>query len=297
MKTIHLDKKAALLSSDAKLAQTPLPCGQCMNCRINKAREIKHRLLLEQMVWPYSCFLTLTYDDEHLPEDYGLRKEDFQKFIKRLRYRLGKEKIRYYGIGEYGDKRGRPHYHAALYGISTFHNPILEKAWSMDGKLLGRVHAGTLTKHSAGYIADYTVKRFTRKGHPLLFGRNPEFSVSSKQGGGIGYPAIKNISEKLRSNDYWEPKFINEIMTGGKRMPLGRYLSNKLLEENTKHLSREERIRVYDEKQQQFEKICQELEESFDGSCSYAEHIRKFDEGAKNAREKRHKIFKAKRKL
>ena len=44
-----------------------VPCGQCKNCRINQARIWTNRILMEQCCHDYSCFVTLTYDDEHLP--------------------------------------------------------------------------------------------------------------------------------------------------------------------------------------------------------------------------------------
>ena len=61
-----------------------------------------------------SCFVTLTYDKYHLPDDYSLHLEDLQKFLKRLRITINRKiskskKIKYLAVGEYGSQRGRPH--------------------------------------------------------------------------------------------------------------------------------------------------------------------------------------------
>ena len=73
-----------------------------------------------------NAFITLTYDDEHLPELGSLKFSDFQKFIRRFRKKLAREdmkahgvvyrRLRFYHCGEYGDKEGRPHFHAILFG-------------------------------------------------------------------------------------------------------------------------------------------------------------------------------------
>ena len=92
-----------------------LPCGQCYACRIAKSREWASRCVMESKLHKENCFITLTYNDEHLPSDLSLQKDDFTKFIKRLRKNTG-DKIRYYACGEYGDLYQRPHFHACLFG-------------------------------------------------------------------------------------------------------------------------------------------------------------------------------------
>ena len=94
----------------------PFGCGQCIPCRINRKRLWTHRLMLESFSHSDATFVTLTYD----PEKYSgesLRPEDVTKFLKRLRRKLEPKKLRYYLVGEYGDKTGRPHYHIALFGF------------------------------------------------------------------------------------------------------------------------------------------------------------------------------------
>ena len=53
----------------------PLPCGQCLNCKLNKAKEWAVRCVLEASLYDENFFVTLTYDDEHYPEDASLHRE------------------------------------------------------------------------------------------------------------------------------------------------------------------------------------------------------------------------------
>ena len=93
-----------------------LQCGKCIACRIAKSNEWGTRIYHELDYYPESCFLTLTYDEEHLPDDYGLHKKHLQDFFKRLRKNTGK-KIKYYAVGEYGENYDRPHYHCIMLAI------------------------------------------------------------------------------------------------------------------------------------------------------------------------------------
>ena len=74
------------------------------------------RCQMELRLHSESCCVTLTYDEEHCPEE--LSRKDTQDFLKRLRKRFPDKRIRYFGCGEYGSKRGRPHFHIILFGIN-----------------------------------------------------------------------------------------------------------------------------------------------------------------------------------
>ena len=66
-----------------------LPCGKCLPCRLNHAKEWAVRCVLESLDYESNYFLTLTYDDDHLPEDGRLHRSDVQKFLKRFRHHFG----------------------------------------------------------------------------------------------------------------------------------------------------------------------------------------------------------------
>ena len=74
-----------------------VPCGQCLDCRLKRSAVWATRIMQEAKLHDKNCFITLTYSDDSLPPDYGLRKEHFQGFIKRLRYIA--PNVRYFHCG------------------------------------------------------------------------------------------------------------------------------------------------------------------------------------------------------
>lgn len=220
------------MSEEARMASTPFPCGHCLPCRINKSRVWTHRLLLEQTQHSDSSFITLTYNDENLPKDKNLYPNDMQKFIKRLRRRTP-QKIRYFGVGEYGLEKERPHYHLALFGLGPLHSNVIRDAWNSGRDLVtgtrGRTQTLELNKDLARYITGYITNYMTHKNDHRLKGRTPEFMRCSKNGGGLGLGAIKNIAKKLlKEPAYKKNRIIRELGYGNKMNPLGRYLTDKL---------------------------------------------------------------------
>jgi hypothetical protein len=121
-----------------------LPCGQCIACRIARSKDWAIRCVNEASMFNYNCFITLTYNDESLPENGSLNKTDFRLFMKRFRKKYeGKEyvskngkllkPIRYFHCGEYGDGFDRPHHHACIFNYD-FDDKVL---WSIrDGNRL-----------------------------------------------------------------------------------------------------------------------------------------------------------------
>lgn len=129
-----------------------------------------------------SSFVTLTYDDEHLPK-YGSLSSDstngdtwqqpkdkhhVSKFIKRLRHET--PNLRYYLVGEYGDKSNRAHYHACIFGHAFTKDRVLirtQPSWLWTSKRLtevwglGMVSVGALTFTTAQYVTNYVTKKLT----------------------------------------------------------------------------------------------------------------------------------------
>jgi len=147
-----------------------LPCGQCLGCRLEHAKEWALRCIHEASLYDNglnNCFITLTYADENLPPFGNLRKIDFQKFIRSLRKKT-KQKIRYFMCGEYGEKTYRPHYHALLFGFRfsdqklvnirkgnrVYTSQFLDETWKH-----GACEISAVTFKSAGYVARYIVKK------------------------------------------------------------------------------------------------------------------------------------------
>lgn len=209
-------------------------CGQCHFCRVNKARTWQHRILLETVAHSANAFVGLDYCDDFLPCNGNLDKGDLVRFVKRLRYFLDGRRIRYFGVGEYGERFGRPHYHIILFNVHPEVDlPAMEKAWSWERCQMGRVVGGTVTRESARYITGYCSKGWTSPNYDKLEGRCPEFMISSRgtkeDPGGIGVSGLKVVAEKLRKSGKHE-RYVKELCyAGGRKLPLGRYLSEKLL--------------------------------------------------------------------
>lgn len=205
-----------------------LPCGQCIGCRLETTRTWAIRCVNEASLYNHNIFITLTYDNEHLPHDLSLRHRDFQLFMKRLRKHLGGRKIRYYMCGEYGEGHGRPHYHACIFnykfpdqlyfkskgGATLYTSHILDRLWGMGFSLIGAV-----TFQSAAYIASYCTQKYTGKDaakHYRLidkttgetFDRKPEYTKMSNQPG-IGAA--------------WLHKYLSDVYPKGSILVDGRF--------------------------------------------------------------------------
>lgn len=144
----------------------PLPCGRCIGCRLEYSRQWAIRCMHEGQLYDNNCFLTLTYDEDNLPDSNSLYHRDFQLFMKTLRkefvpknpynkklapktyeYFRRKYWIRYYMCGEYGQQcskcksneldcicssgfeaeLGRPHYHVCLFNFDFPDKQVAEQ--------------------------------------------------------------------------------------------------------------------------------------------------------------------------
>lgn len=202
-----------------------VPCGQCMPCRINHKRMWAGRLMLEQAhCSTTSSFLTLTYETE--PEGRNLSFSDANGFLDRLRHRSGIGAVRYFIVGEYGDKTQRPHYHAAIFNVPPEdYEKVFQDTWG-----LGHVHTGILERASANYLTGYCTKKLTRKDDSRLDGRVPEFARMSRRPplGAAGMNHIRSLLQ-TRAGCTALAKYQdvpNSFRIMGKEYPMGRYWLN-----------------------------------------------------------------------
>lgn len=143
-----------------------IACGQCRGCRLRRTRDWAIRAVHEGQMHDKNSFVTLTYDNEHLPHDQTLVVKHWQDFAKRLRKKMGP--FRFLHCGEYTDNH-RPHYHACIFGQNFQHDrvelgnqeghklhvsPTLQKLWPY-----GFHSIGELTFDSAAYVAAYCFKK------------------------------------------------------------------------------------------------------------------------------------------
>lgn len=225
-------KRSIVFNSKDGFADLPvqLPCGQCVGCRLERSRQWAIRCAHEASLYADNCFITLTYNDDHLPPDRSLQIDHFQKFMKRLRKKFG-EGIRFYHCGEYGENFGRPHYHACLFnfdfpnktlwkennGQLLYRSKDLEKLWTF-----GYSSIGSVTFESAAYVARYIMKKINgdqAESHYIwidpetgeIHKRKPEYTTMSRR------PGIAKDWFKKFSSDVYPDDFI--VMRGKKMRP------------------------------------------------------------------------------
>lgn len=204
-------------------ATLPVPCGQCMPCRIKHRKLWTSRLILESMVHSKQCFVTLTYADANLPPGGNLVPADAVLWLKRLRKAVFPAKLRYYLVGEYGEKTWRPHYHALLFGLpfSVASENLLRKTWTAGFVSLGEVNPATI-KYTVGYV----VKKMTRLGDSRLDGRVPEFGRMSRMPG-IGHGAAMQLVRSLLANPAARSALSQVptvVRSGSQNLMIGKYL-------------------------------------------------------------------------
>lgn len=155
-----------------------VPCGKCVGCRADQSMMWSIRAYHESTLHTYNSFLTLTYDDGHLPEDGKISKKHLQDFFKRMRH---KYKFRYIACGEYGDKTRRPHYHALIFGQSfdaakhtiniddkCYTNTDVEKTWGHGNIMIAEVNLATVM-----YVCGYVNKKIDDEDTFMLSSRRP----------------------------------------------------------------------------------------------------------------------------
>lgn len=250
-------------------------CGQCIGCRLEISRQWAIRCVHEAQLYPHNIFVTLTYDDEHLPRDHSLQPRDTQLFFKRLRRRLGDQRIRYYLAGEYGDRDGRPHYHAIIFNCrlpdekpfketntrNTLRtSEILNQAWGQ-----GFTSIGEVTFQSAAYVTRYVMKKLTGLAqanrvwtdpetgevHQLA----PEFARMSrgKGGRGIGHDWLSRFESDVYPHgmcvvngiEVRPPKYYDKVYKA-KRPSHHRRMMIEREKESRKHIKENTNGRLYD---------------------------------------------------
>lgn len=236
-----------------------LPCGKCIGCKAKKTNEWALRCTHEAQFHDENCFITLTYGDELLPEGYkledGLEHRHFQLFIKRLRKKFNDRKIKYFMCGEYGGLKGRPHFHAILFGVTfkdkqffnktgkvtNFISDTLGALWPHGHHTIGSVHYGT-----ARYTAKYANKQLAEDGGD--YGdRRPEYRKMSQ---GIGASYAQKYRKDIEIHD--------NIVLNGHKNPVPSYYEKYLCPEALARI-KDNRIKLMWKKRLKFNKTSWQL--------------------------------------
>lgn len=164
-----------------------------------------------------ALFITLTYDQKHYPSRGSLDKVHVQNFLKRLRKKANAPgQIRYYCVGEYGTRSGRPHYHLLLFGSDV---SAVRKAWvDSKGESIGIVHCGRVTPASVAYCTKYVIQKNDHE--------NPElekpFALMSRRYGLGGHYLTDEMVLWHRENE------ANYSIQDGVKVRLSRFYKSKI---------------------------------------------------------------------
>lgn len=252
-----------------------LPCGRCIGCRIDKSRQWAMRCVHEAKMHPRNCFITLTYDDQHVPVDYSVKLRDWQLFMKRLRERHSDTRIRFLASGEYGEKLNRPHYHALLFNFDFadkrlfnikreterhYRSQTLQELWPM-----GSHDVSDVTFKSAAYVSRYIIKKcigsraddhYTRVS-PVdgnIYRVAPEFCVMSRRPGlatawfdkyaGDAFPSDFLIVDGRKVKP---PRFYLDKLSEDEQTPIKR--ARKRFANSQRHNNTKDRLKTREEVQ------------------------------------------------
>lgn len=211
-----------------------VPCGRCPNCLARRASGWSFRLMQQVKYSNSAEFLTLTYDNDHIPITRNgfmtLKTRDIQLFFKRLRKAHEKIQspagrpllpIKYYVAGEYGSRFMRPHYHVILINADI---SLIDQSWSNEnGESRGLVHFdGHVSEASVGYTLKYMCKTSRIPLH-RNDDRLPERGYMSK---GLGLSYLTNQMVSWHYADLYNRMYLN--LPGGGKCGMPRYYKQKL---------------------------------------------------------------------
>lgn len=150
-------------------------CGKCWWCASARRAEWFSRLSNEVENCPLSLFVTLTQED--VKQTDVVDKHRLQNFFRYLRRDNDDFTFRYYAIGEYGSKRGRPHFHALLFVDSLVSDPYvvdekIRKCWSH-----GFIKIGEITPARVNYCLHFHVRP---KNNDYFGSDRPTFAICSQ---------------------------------------------------------------------------------------------------------------------
>lgn len=162
-------------------------------------------------------------------------------------------KLRYFACGEYGDKKGRPHYHALVFTDREF-SITTNKVPDAKGRPRDKItdsdfhqawYAGSFVdvvpvldaksrRHIGSYVAGYVMKKIGTIDNEH---EQKEFILTSRRPG-IGAEYAKLIADRLKHHGVGLPgtdgvmatNDVHMIRVDGKLYPLGRFMREKILE-------------------------------------------------------------------
>ena len=241
-----------------------VPCGHCLACRKNLADSWVIRLYFELLDYDYkACFLTLTYNDEHLPKDKSVHKRDVQLFLKRLRkhfdkYEPDRKKLKYFCAAEYGETNMRPHYHMILFGVGMRDRAVIEDAWQ-NGFIAMRYADVKNIRYTVKYLHKCKLGKAFKEEWPDL---EAPFYLSSKN---MNDTIIELYRDKLREHAYNKKYELPKLNMNGRLVMCPKYIlkkavGNDIVLRDFVEWCEDERLSKQDEESyKEYIKICKDV--------------------------------------
>lgn len=206
------------------------PCGKCLGCLEDKQKDWSFRILQESLDYlGRTWFIRLSYRDSDLvygsqvPTLYKPHLSLFIRYVRRI------TPCRFFACGEYGEEKGRPHYHVVLFleDSLSFYDVvrIVEKCWTH-----GFTHVDSFSAKHAYYVAKYTVKSSL---YTDMDGVQPPFFLMSRRPG-IGYRFV----EKFKAADLTPCLIAREICKVGRSVGRG-FLRINVLRNHRRRLEKQ----------------------------------------------------------
>lgn len=223
-----------------------IPCGRCINCRIDKINQMTDRCEYELIKRGCGAFVTFTYDDIHIQhllrrDSQGklvatLSRDDSRRFLYRLNKNVKKflrecgyktmpmcqKDFMYILAGEYGDHGSifdRPHFHALFFGLDyAFCKKIFARSWRGQGS----IKVLPITNGAPQYLLDYITSLEFGEQRKIKYDFNnleAPFQVHSL---GLGVGLYYDQLDFIKKHD-------NQYRWHGKDRPLPQYYKNKFL--------------------------------------------------------------------
>lgn len=260
-----------------------VPCGKCPQCLARKGSEWSFRLRYHEKSVMSSMCVTLTYNVKNVPLSecchyMTLNKSHVPAFIKRLRsahVRAGKydveNPIKYFAVGEYGSKFGRPHYHVILFNVDR--SVLLDKGsdkvikfcgWDRKRVAVspswefGHVTVDKLSAAAIGYCLKYMLKAGKIPVH-RNDDRQREFRVMSKL---LGANYLSENMVRWHKDDLDKRMYVP--IEDGKKISMPRYFKDKIYTDKERERLKEVYAAVMIEK--------------------YIEHVKLFDDPVEHMR-------------
>lgn len=234
MRCMSPDSVPALNDQGRKTkSRITVPCGKCPACLSNKRTDWSFRLRVEMNNSQSGWFVTLTYNEDQKVDQ--LSKTDLSTFIRRLRHLnadwvpnktqslkvsdLPSEgaKIRFYGVGEYGSKTFRPHYHILVFNLpGTYEEAyqLITKAWKK-----GFVKIYLMEPRNIHYVTKYMINKSV-----IIQDKQKPFSQMSLRPG-IGYQYLEKMYNFHKKNN------IHYVIIDGRCIPMPRYYKDRIFDQ------------------------------------------------------------------